>query len=141
MNEQAEFLKEGVSELNGLVEELDVLAELTSQELYVHLTLEGSVPALLHALQPLLAHPTHLKELRGSQVGEDMVHEGIARHPAQGGDTVMVEGVLTLDGDVVVVAHFELDGTVCGVVVEHVGWMGGGIHRARADRLVMLDNP
>lgn len=77
VDQQAQFLEEGVAELDGLVEELDVLAELAGQQLHEHLALEGRMPGLLHALQPLLAHRPHLEQLRGRQVREDMVHKQI----------------------------------------------------------------
>jgi hypothetical protein len=50
VDEQTEFLEERVSKLNCLVIKLNILAELTSQELDKHLSLESRMPRLLDIL-------------------------------------------------------------------------------------------
>ena len=50
MDEKADLLEERVSELNSLVVELNVFAELAGQQLNEHLPLESGVPGLLDEL-------------------------------------------------------------------------------------------
>jgi hypothetical protein len=44
MDQQTDLLEEGISELDSFVEELNVLTELTGEQLNEHLSLESSVP-------------------------------------------------------------------------------------------------
>lgn len=141
VDEQAQLLEERVAELDGLVEELDVLAELAGQQLHEHLPLEGRVPGLLHALQPLLAYSPHPEQLRGREVREDVVDEEVGGQRGEGGLSVEVERVLVPDLHVVVLADLELYEALGGVVLDDVGWVRRELLRASAERLVRLARP
>lgn len=66
MEQQAQLMKEWVSELNELVEELDVLAELPCKQLNIHLSFKSRVPSVFHEAQPLLADCSRPEQLPGS---------------------------------------------------------------------------
>ena len=141
VDEQAQLLEEGVPELDSLVEELDVLAELAGQQLRVHLPLERRVPRLAHVLHPLLADSPHAEQLRCRQIGKDVVHEEIGSDTGHGRIPIEKQRVFVPDGHVVVLAHFEFDEPFGGVVLDDVGLVGMGVLSAKAERLERLAMP
>lgn len=79
MDEKAQFLEERIPELDSFVEELNILAKLTGQQLRVHFPLKSRMPGLAHVLHPLLAHPSDAEQLRRRQKGKDMLDKQVTR--------------------------------------------------------------
>ena len=89
MEEEGEFMKEGVAQLNAFVKKLYVFAEFACQQLDVHLALESGMPGVLNIRQPLLADLPDPAEFPSSQVGEDVIGEYGTRHSSESRNQVV----------------------------------------------------
>ncbi len=123
MDQQTDLLEEGISELDSFVEELNVLTELTGEQLNEHLSLESSVPWLFHVVEPFPADwPAH-EQLRSSQVGEDVTDKRFLRDLPELRNIVEMVGVFALDGHVVAIAHLEFEKPFCLIVLDHISFV------------------